>query len=604
MTRLGENGWRQIAGPAVIVVAAVLANLLQMRWGSSCGHDFDFHLVSWLDCLNSWRHGVFYPHWSPSPNFGAGEPRFAFYPPLTWMLGAALGLMMRWKAVPIVLSVLLLTATGLATRLLARQELEEGPATLAGCAAVFCGYAMYTAYERSAYGELAGGFWIPLMLLLILRDRKSSESVFRRAFDGSAVPLALVLTGAWLSNAPLGVMASYLLAAVGLVTAVQLRSWAPLLRAAAATVLALGLAAFYLVPAAVEQHWVEIRQATEDPGELIENSWLFARHADQALELHDVELLKVSSIAVIMITIALVGLLVSWRRGKLPGKRAWWIPLALIPVVVLLLQFPFSLPVWNLLPKLRFLQFPWRWLVVVEAPVGIFFASAVWFTRRGLRVAVLAFCTVCLVVVAGATSYVFYQSCEMDDSVQGITDAYRHGTGYEGTDEYAPPDADNSLVPMGLPDACLARDPLLVLGAGADGLTPRFKDGACDTTFASGANRGKALAEHFRISAVMPHAGYLILKLRSYPAWRVTVNGRVADSLPRREDGLMAVPVPQGPVELAVDWTTTSDVIAGRLLSLLALCALTGLYWTERKLRLHERKPDAMTIETPEGRLS
>jgi hypothetical protein len=488
--------------------------------------------------------------------------------------------------------------------MLARQTLEEGPATLAGCAAVFCGYAMYTAYERSAYGELAGGFWIPLMLLLILRDCNSCESVFRRAFDGSAAPLALVLAGAWLSNAPLGVMASYLPAAVGLVTAVQLRSWAPVLRAAAATVLALGLAAFYLVPAAVEQHWVEIRQATEDPGERIENSWLFARHADQALELHDVELLKVSLIAVIMITVALVGLLVSWRRGKLPGTRAWWIPLALIPVVVLLLQFPFSLPVWNLLPKLRFLQFPWRWLVVTEAPVGIFFAAAVWLTRRGPRVAVLAFCTACFVVVAVATSYVFFQSCEMDDSVQGITDAYRHGTGYEGTDEYAPPGADNSLVPVGLPDACLTSDPLLVLGAGADGLTPRFKDTACDATFASGANGGKVLAEHFRISAAMPHAGYLILKLRSYAAWRVTVNGRVADSLPRREDGLMAVPVKQGPVELAVDWTTTSDVIAGRLLSLLALCAVTGLYRTERKLRLHERKPDPMTIETPEGRLS
>jgi hypothetical protein len=305
-----------------------------------------------------------------------------------------------------------------------------------------------------------------------------------------------------------------------------------------------------------------------------------------------------------MITVALVGLLVSWRRGKLPGTRAWWIPLALIPVVVLLLQFPFSLPVWNLLPKLRFLQFPWRWLVVAEAPVGIFFAAAVWLTRRGPRVAVLAFCTACFVVVAVATSYVFFQSCEMDDSVQGITDAYRHGTGYEGTDEYAPPGADNSLVPVGLPDACLTSDPLLVLGAGADGLTPRFKDTACDATFASGANGGKALAEHFRMSAALPHAGYLILKLRSYAAWRVTVNGRVADSLPRREDGLMAVPVTQGPAELAVDWTTTSDVIAGRLLSLLALCAVIGLYWMERKLRLHERKPDPMTIETPEGRLS
>ena len=41
-----------------------------------------------------------------------------------------------------------------------------------------------------------------------------------------------------------------------------------------------------------------MRQAIDDPGELIENSWLFARHADPALADHDMVLLKVSIIAV------------------------------------------------------------------------------------------------------------------------------------------------------------------------------------------------------------------------------------------------------------------------------------------------------------------
>ena len=48
----------------------------------------------------------------------------------------------------------------------------------------------------------------------------------------------------------------------------------------------------------------------------------------------------------------------------------------------------------------------------------------------------------------------------------------------------------------------------------------------------------------------------------------------------------MAVPVPQGPVDLTVDWIITGDIIAGRWLSLLALLLLTALFLLERKLSL------------------
>src|ERR1700722_10079008 len=245
------SGWSRFAGPGVIVLSAAVATSPQLIRGNSCGHDFDFHLVSWFDCLNAWRHGIAYPHWSPSPNYGAGEQRFIFYPPLTWILGGAMGMVLPWQLVPIVMTFLLLAASGLATRALARHAMAEAPATLAGCAALFSGYALFTAYERSAFGELAG-FWIPLLLLLILREKNSSGSIWRRAFDGSTAPLALVVAGAWLSNAPLGVMASYLLAVVAVTLTVLRRSWAPVLRAAVAAALGIGVAGFYLVPAARE----------------------------------------------------------------------------------------------------------------------------------------------------------------------------------------------------------------------------------------------------------------------------------------------------------------------------------------------------------------
>ena len=58
-------------------------------------------------------------------------------------------------------------------------------------------------------------------------------------------------------------------------------------------------------------------------------------------------------------------------------------------------------------------------------------------------------------------------------------------------------------------------------------------------------------------------------------ASRSTESTRVPS--PPRDDGLMAMPVPAGPVVLTVDWTTTTDVLVGRWLSALSVLALTGL---------------------------
>jgi hypothetical protein len=126
----------------------------------------------------------------------------------------------------------------------------------------------------------------------------------------------------------------------------------------------------------------------------------------------------------------------------------------------------------------------------------------------------------------------------------------------------------------------LVSDPATTLGEGSvDGFPVwRAAQGSCQQQFASQSGQ----PEHWRIQATTVQSGYLILRLRNYPAWRVTVNGRSVNQ-PQRDDGLMAVPVPQGPVDLRVDWSTTPDVLAGRWLSALAALLLVGLFFVERK---------------------
>src|SRR5580698_9724136 len=123
-TRGNRRSWR-FFGPIVILLAAAIATAPILLHGSFCGDDFEFHVVSWFDVQQSWRHGILYPHWMASANYGAGEPRFMFYPPVTWMLGAARGFVMPGQFVPVALVFLLLAATGFATRALALEALPD-----------------------------------------------------------------------------------------------------------------------------------------------------------------------------------------------------------------------------------------------------------------------------------------------------------------------------------------------------------------------------------------------------------------------------------------------------------------------------------------------
>ena len=610
-----EHKPRRFAGTAFILLAAFVAIVPQLIRGNSCGHDFNVHLVSWFDCLNAWRHGIPYPHWTPSANYGAGEPRFVFYPPLTWMLGAALGAILPWNLAPIALTFIILAATGLATRALALEALENVPATLAGCVSIFSGFTLFTAYERCAFPEFGGGFWLPLIILFVLRDHRDQSVIpsegrdsdrsrrtrfsrlLRRAFSGSTVPLAIALAGAWLSNLPLGVIAGYLLAGTALLWAIVNKSWAPILRATVATVLGLGLAAIYWVPATVQRHWVDISQSTQDPGYNFENSWLFSRHADPLLAMHDVVLRQVSWIAVSMIAVALVAVLVCYFRGTLPKPGKKWIPLAAIPIVVLFLLFPISRPIWHTLPQMPFLQYPWRLLEAVEAPMSIFFVAAIWPSNRnansasGSRRSQVFILSACAALFIAATIYAgttYFQVCYPEDTVASSLVDYRSGVGFEGLYEYEPPNGDLSIVPTGIPDACLVTDAYIVLGKpdpNDPSINPAWTpdQNTCQATFTWAAGT-QLNPEHPSLLATIPHAGFLVLHLMRYPAWTVRLDGQLFTSLPDRDDGLIAVPVPSGPINLTIDWTRSPGDLAGRWLSFLSIFLLFALSLCERRL--------------------
>src|ERR1700733_4553385 len=164
----------------LIPLAAFLAILPLLVKGCSCGHDFDFHLLSWMEAARQFTHGNPHPHWAYTPAWNAGEPRFVFYPPLSWTIGAILGLIFPWTVTPIVYTWLALTASGLALHRLARDFTTPPAALLAAVLYTVNPYMLFTAYERTAYAELLAAAWIPLLLHTILRERVT--------IPGTAIP--------------------------------------------------------------------------------------------------------------------------------------------------------------------------------------------------------------------------------------------------------------------------------------------------------------------------------------------------------------------------------------------------------------------------------
>ena len=416
-------GWKPaiwISGAALLVVAPLVFR------GCSCGHDFNFHLLSWIEAARAWRTGVWYPHWIHAANFGAGEPRLVFYPPLSWMLGALLGSMTSWHAAPGLFALLVLLASGWSMYLLAREWLPGETAILAACLYIANPYGLFVIYERSAFGELLASVWLPLVVLFALRRRSSIWS------------LGLALAAIWLTDLPVAVMASYMLAMIALGMALAEREAWPVLRAFGGMALGLGLAAFYIFPAGFERSWIQSIRALE-PGLRIQDNYLFERTTDSY---HNQVLGTASAIVVFEIAVAAIA---AWRLLRKKPRSSAVLAIASPLALILFLQFPISGIIWSHAPFLNFLQFPWRWLLFVSVAACLLVALATGRLSRRLAtgVAVLA------MVLAG--TLLFFQPCDDEDNVTAQVAAFRAGQGVEGTDEYTRIGADNSEIQQGLP---------------------------------------------------------------------------------------------------------------------------------------------------------
>lgn len=552
---------RQHRRRSLILACAAIA-VLPLAWrGTSCGHDFDFHLQSWLEVTHHWREGVLYPHWDASANYGAGEPRFVFYPPISWLFGAILGVLLPWNWTPVAFTLIAFIGCGLSFFNMAREWIPEDAATVAACVYLLNPYLIFVAYERTAYGELLSAILLPLLVLYALREK------------ASLLPLSLVIAALWLTNAPSAVMGSYLLMLLVFVAAIGDRRYKLIARGAGAALLGLGLAAFYILPAAYEQRWVEIGRAIA-PDMRVEDSFLFGHTGEP---FHDHVLHTASWIAVIMLVAAMLAAALSWKNKQPKSLRASFIA---IVIAVSALLLPFSDALWRHTPELKFLQFPWRWLLVL----GVSMAGLIGLTLRGSfleaptrqTIFVRAMTMLALAaLMSSVAAFVFWQPCDEEDNIAAQRSTLSDN-GFEGTDEYTALNADNGDIQQDLPQIRILKTADADEADSSKEENPEWLPDTADAVDAQlNIRLWKSESKDVRVSLSQP--AFAVFRLMDYPAWQVTVNARPISTRPQRDDGLLTIPLDARQSSINVRYVATRDVELGRALSLLTLCIVVAL---------------------------
>lgn len=551
------------ARPLVFVTLAATAVIVPIWFfGDAAGHDFQFHIASWVEVAKQWHQGVLFSRWAEWANWGYGEPRFIFYPPASRLVGGTLGFVLPWQSVAAAYIWLVLVGGGMSMWALAREWLSHNEAAAAAVFFTVNPYNLALVYYRSDFAELLTVAIFPLLILAVLKIAR----------DGWAhVPFfGMIFAALWMCDAPGAVIATYSAVLLLVVSYAVEREKRTLLSGSVGMLCGFALGAFYILPAACEQKWVNVGFTTLGNYKIGRN-FLFTHVGDPDFRLFN---LRVSWLAIGMIVAcAILAVFVVRRRDVRPVYRLL-LPLGVAAVFMMTRPSDF---LWRLLPKLRFVQFPWRWLDAV-APVFAFLAAAAVVRHKRRWIAWAG-----LLALLGATGTAIARTASWDsDAAKGIAQWVQWGDGYDGTDEFAP----------------LGCDRYALYGVNPDTEVPPIDTIAFATNFdpASGAvapapdvriHVASWTAERRVFSVATAHPINLELRLLAYPAWEALLDGRPTP-LRATPAGAAWLQVPAGEHRIELHLRRTWDRTAGGAISLLTAILLC-VWALRRRLRPGQR---------------
>lgn len=567
--------------------------------------DAELHIFRLAELGRLVRGGVLYPRWAPNFYFGYGYPIFNYYAPLAYYAGLPLELLPAVDAVQAVKAVFVfsLLAGALGMFGFVRTLWGRSAAFVAAAAYVYAPYIQYV--DPHARGDLAealsfGLFPLALWFLSRLQEKQTPWTWLAAVGSSTAVILSHNLM-ALIFFAMLTAWAIWLAFLPGpergereaverqqpptpAATARPLRHVTVLL---GALILAAGLTAFFWLPVALEQDVVNLNNLIGEGGhfdfrnhfltlaELLGPSrWLDWGATQPAFSLN---------LGVAQWLLALLGVVALVTKQARRRRAGAFFALAAVALIFMMTEA--STILWERVPLLPYLQFPWRLLgpaaALLAVLAGIGSEAAMRLLRRTARrgrdtsrrrsllpgpAVLAAWLPVLLIGYLMALALPMamvppWPAGGWDTSALGVLTIERQGRwlGTTSTGDFVP--ATVEVVP-GLNEQMLqsfqAGEPL---------------DRVNRATLPQGVRvESQSLTPlHTRYQVSADQQFLLRLFLFSFPGWQARIDGRVVDTDLARPEGLLVVPVPAGEHVVDVEFVDTGARLLAWIVSAAAL---------------------------------
>jgi hypothetical protein len=348
-----------------LVVAAPLYTAHKRQLGDtsefapSATHDMAQHLAVMQGFDVGLRSGDLYPRWMADFNKGYGSPWTSFYPPGFYYLSSAVNLPVgNWYVTLFLISGLGLGLSAITFYFAARDLYGKLPSMVGAVLYMILPYHLVELYWRGAMPEFLAFVLIPPVFYFGTRLAFRARPVYLAGFAVSYGVLLVV-------HLPVSFLMAYALVFYSALRAILYKDAWIVLRVAGGMALALGLSAFYLVPAVLEQKYIYQPWTSLFP---YSASYLHIfRSADSFGRLLNLCFISCSLVAGVGL-LAVVALprdrAGHEERPLSPRPKLELAVIVAMGVGTLLMCTTASRLVSRLLPRIDVASFAWRWLAI------------------------------------------------------------------------------------------------------------------------------------------------------------------------------------------------------------------------------------------------